>query len=251
VGLFYVYNAGMKEETRQFYLSALGIDVWEARYPLPGAAHSAVATVDRVPSPPLADDEKTAFEPAPPPGLDQIKSVLEEESEPDGGEEQAELASLPVESEGVQTDSTIALQAAVWHGKRLSVAADLGMNPGRDIQLRLGGHIMQALGEPEVTAEIMHWPAFENTALPGNDDAGFDRLVNAMAARSSCSSWLILGPESIEVLGPRLRGEGHKVVLSSELALSQLVSDGSAKRGLWEAIKKSNLHRPPGTGDGE
>ncbi|TDT37903.1 hypothetical protein DES49_2867 [Halospina denitrificans] len=247
----------MKNATRQFYLSALGIDVWEARYPLPGAAPSAAQPVDDDSAslhPPIPEREKITVEPgAPSQGLDQIKSVLDEggEAEIGAAHDEPDIASLPVEDKAEQTDSFLSLQAAFWHGSRLSLAADLGANPGSDIQLRLGANIMHALGEPGVSPEIVQWPAFENRSLPGNDDAAFDRLLNGIMAPSPSFSWFILGPESIEILSPRFRGQGHEVRASSELTLSHLVSNGTAKRELWELIKQSELLRALGNGDGE
>jgi|GEM_PF-1018038 DNA polymerase III psi subunit len=244
----------MKEAIRQFYLSALGIDVWEARHSLRGAASSVAQSIDSTsgtPGPAPVTEEKAVFEPDRIQGLDEIKSVLEEESGSGVAGEEPEIASLPVEAKEEQADSTLSLQAAFWHGSRLSLAADLGANPGREIQLRLGANIMHALGEPGVSPEVMQWPAFENRALPGNDDAAFERLVKGITVSGVSFSWLILGPESIEILSPRFRNLGHGVRLSSELTLSHLVSDGTAKRDLWELIKQSNLHRPLGHGNGE
>ena len=244
----------MNEATRHFYLSALGIDVWEARYPLPGAAASVARVVPESSAPPetpVPGADKGAFEPPPVQNLDQIKSVLDDDPEPAQATDEPDNTGLPVQPKAKRSDSTITLRAVFWHGTGLSLAADLGANPGSEIQLRLGTAIMQALGEPGAQPEVIQWPAFENRALPGNDDASFDRLVQGITAPSPSSSWLVLGPDSVENLSPRFRGQSHEIRLSSELTLSRLASDGNAKRELWEMIKHSGLHRPAGNGNGD
>jgi len=237
----------MKESTRRFYLSALGIDVWEARQVLPGAAPSPRASLETTARP--VESAEQAFDAhamAPdsqpetmPRDYSRMKSVLDDV--PDASTEteaEDDVSNLPTEEQGRRL-SARSLNCAFWHGRNLSMIADLDNDAGTGVQLRLGANIMRALGETDVEAEPFRWPPFENRSLPGNDDEALQRMIDYCASRSRSGRWVCLGPDAIKALTPVAEQDGHVIRLQTRLVLVQLAASSASKRQLWRMIQET------------
>lgn len=224
----------MKNPTREYYLSVLGIDTWIARRALPGAASSPTPSVHALTPDPLVPNESEARSG----GLGRIRSLVEAPEVDVGELAAADPSSLPIE-EVPDSSSLRRLHCAFWHGPGLSMVADLETGASEQSQLRLGSNIMRAIGEAEIEPQSFYWPPFENHRLPGNDDENLTHLLGYCLDRSMARRWLCLGPESASTLVASIEDAAHHVWVTSTHALSHLLANGTAKLELWERIRQA------------
>ncbi|XOZ33481.1 hypothetical protein ACMDCT_14945 [Halomonadaceae bacterium KBTZ08] len=236
----------MEERLRRYYLTALGIDPWCARWPLPGAAPSPEC-------PPAASDPADAVK-----RPDSNSSGEPPRSIADGGSQGVSLevvrealssgeegAASPVvedsgptpsdhQAEGIKT----AFNAMIWHGQRFSLMAAVTGDFPYESRNRLGRNILKAIqAGPVGEGEALRWPPFENPELPGSEEDAFDRVVDRLARASTSGKWLVLGDVLDEALVPSLQGQGHVVALSARQTLGDLLSDPATKPTLWKRLK--------------
>ncbi|MFO7787842.1 MAG: hypothetical protein R6W87_08750 [Halospina sp.] len=236
----------MDERLRRYYLTALGIEPWCARWPLPGAAPSPECPSEPVvpaqPDKPVVAKGGVRQPPRPVPegqgvSLDAVREALgsgddAQPAEP-AVEETAEEEAGPASVAGQQ-----AFSAMVWHGGHFSLAASAAGELSYELANRLGLNILRALDEvvPD-EATLFRWPPFDNPELPGSDDATFEYVLERLMGNSISGRWILLGEEVRAAMGSTLSSKGHTVVLSSEQTLGELLAEPAAKRALWEHVK--------------
>ena len=247
-GLFFVCdNAPMNEHLRRYYLTALGIEPWCARWPLPGAAPSPESPPESVapaqPEEPVVSKGVTRPSPRPAPegqgvSLDAVREAL-------GTGDDAQTAERAVDEEASEardgSDSRVAqhaFSAMVWHAERFSLVASAAGEFSYETGNRLGLNILRALDESvQAAAACFRWPPFDNPELPGSDDATFEYVKERLMRESASREWILLGEEVYGALASSLSSKGHGVALSSGETLGELLAEPAAKRALWERMK--------------
>ena len=238
-----VYNEAMDERRRRYYLTALGIDPWCARWPLPGGA----------PSPECPPEPVEPVQPAKPavslrgeaaPGwqsgahgerasLDAVRDALETQ------EAAAPPEALPEESAAAASPTPDSvLNAMVWHDDRFSLMASAPEGLSTERQNRLGRNLLRALGASgETDATRLRWPPFDNPELPGNNGDNFQRVLDRLMEGGTSGRWVILGPEVNKLVGQHVTSAQHEIVLAAEQTLGELLAEPAAKRALWEQMQ--------------
>lgn len=266
----------MNEAQRQASLSAMGISMWYARGPLPGAAPSPVfdwvcpeAVVPRPSSPvevPVPDapagsvPEKVRGDRPIKPSLASVRESLVGESPektPAPGDSPASMAentSGPgapepgtLLHENPSGPQTLRLEGAFQSGLRLNLAMDLSQELSESVQLALAGNILRALGEsPAEPVQPLSWPVFANPSVPGNDDEGLLRVVTGLMASHQGRPWLVLG-EQMQSLFSALAEKSPEVApvwLTSPLSLQALAADPASKGRLWQQLQQALAEKP-------
>ncbi|PAU79964.1 hypothetical protein CK501_12255 [Halovibrio salipaludis] len=238
----------MDERLRRYYLTALGIEPWCARWPLPGAAPSPESPAEPVmavqPDKPVVSKAKGATRPPPQPALEGQGVSLDAVRQALGSGDDTETAEPAVE-EAPETDASStavaaqqAFAAMIWHGERFSLAASAAGEFPYEAGNRLGLNILRALDEAvQEEAIFFRWPPFDNPELPGSDDATFEYVLERLMRGSPSRQWIILGEEVRTAVASALSSKGHAVVMSSEQTLGELLAEPAAKRSLWERMK--------------
>ena len=236
----------MDEHLRRYYLTALGIEPWCARWPLPGAAPSPESPPE--PVAPAQPDKPTAAKGvirqpprAAPEGqgvsLDAVREALGSGDDSQPAEPAVEEAPAE-EGSATSVAGQRAFSAMVWHGGHFSLAASAAGDLPYELANRLGVNILRALGEVvQDGATVFRWPPFDNPELPGSDDATFEYVLERLTGGSTSGQWILLGEEVGAAMGSMLSSKGHTVVLSSEQTLGELLAEPAAKRALWEHMK--------------
>lgn len=263
------------EAERQFYLSQMGVHLWYARDPLPGAAPS--------PDFDFSEPESEQFEPAPeivrsaPPikrsaedraaaqgnVRDLLKSIggqsspketklpLEDESKtvPDSkpvdqppqpqirGGAEASLDEPLVDLDGVKLD------LGFWASERYCLVSALSPDISEELQGQLAANILRALGTDVSDQRRFVWPIFNNPAVMKNALKDLGYLLKRIDED-------IVGDRILIGLGPLTETEQqHQALLSrladgpvcSEHGLAALAADPRSKRDLWRVLREQLL----------
>ncbi len=241
-----VYNDPMNERLRRYYLTALGIDPWCARWPLPGGAPSPASPAEP-PEPVESAKPEVIVRGEPgvgqsagirgqPASLDAVRDALDareprETDEPTEGPEN-EPRVVPAPGTGHS------LHAIVWHDDRFSLMASMPEGLPSERPGRLGCNILRALGASgEAGATMVRWPPFENPELPGNNGDAFQLVLDRLVAGAVSGRWIILGADLHGVVRERLASAEHQILLVAEQTLGELLAEPAAKRALWDQLQ--------------
>lgn len=243
--------------------------LWYARATLPGAAPSpefdfaepealvASEPVAVVASPGELDRSERAGRLAQLQGMIADKPVTSVASKPEstppaempGGDvgtavNEVENVVEPVVSPLSQVAEPIQADWGFWVGQGVVLVSELSENAGFQLQDALARNILKAIGEPTGSHFRIQWPVFNNRLVPGNDRAGFVRVVADQRRQFSEKSLVLLGvlanqpAADRQVLLTEALGEvgvAEAVVLDRSLAA--LSTDPDGKRELWRALK--------------
>lgn len=260
----------LDEAARQFYLGQAGIQMWYARAPLPGAAPSpdfdfaepepsdqpAIANVfapgkldsaersnrlariqglmaGSIDSPPTSDSAAAKPEVVRENDRSANDVVAASPAQP------AEIATAPkAKPEDVRV---IRAHWEFWVSPRVLLVSALSDEASYQLQESLAKNILRAMSQTELTGFRVQWPVFNNVLVPGNDQAGFVRVVSEQCRDFSDRQLVLLG------VMPDADGEERKLLLSSipgqpfvdfPSSLAALSTDPNAKRSLWQLLKR-------------
>ena len=236
----------MDERLRRYYLTALGIEPWCARWPLPGAAPSPESPAEPVMAvqadEPVVSKGVTRLPPQSAPegqgvSLDAVRQALGSSDDTETAEPAFEEAP-EADASSTSVAAQQAFAAMIWHGERFSLAASAAGEFPYETGSRLGLNILRALDEAvREEAIFFRWPPFDNPELPGSDDGTFEYVLERLVGGSASRQWIILGEEVRTAMASALSSKGHAVVVSSEQTLGELLAEPAAKRALWERMK--------------
>ncbi|BES72703.1 hypothetical protein RE428_37210 [Marinobacter nanhaiticus D15-8W] len=263
------------EAERQFYLSQMGVHLWYARDPLPGAA----------PSPDFDFSEPESEQPEPAPEVvrsaptvkrsaedraaaqgnvrDLLKSIggqsspkelepsLEEKSEPVPESKPVEPSLQPQirnEAEAAVDDRLAVLDGArldlgFWVSDRHCLVSSLSTDISEELQAQLATNILRAIGAGVSDQRRLVWPIFNNPAVMKNARKDLGYLLNRIDED-------LLGDRVFVALGPLAETEQQHQALVSWLAdkpvcgehgLAALAADPRNKKYLWDLLKEQLL----------
>lgn len=232
--------AVMPEARRREYLAALGIPLFVARVPLPGAAASVIEQVSPPPAMPLpvaavmAPVASAARAPAP--ALAEAAALLQQSPR------RPEVAATPAPVVAAITPAATVSDAAppsftcrlVLVAPQLAVLLDLGAYPDLGASERqLWQAICRAMAwSPQALAADFSWPLTAGGKPGGLLGNGPD------AARAFLQGWLgrdLAADDRLLVLGPALAPfveRPHRLLP----ALAELLTSPLAKRTLWQQL---------------
>lgn len=265
------------EAERQFYLSQMGVHLWYARDPLPGAAPSpdfdfsepetgrpegASEVVRSAPTVKRSAEDRAAAQgnvrdllnsigskstsekakpvPEPPKEADQAK--------PDKTDSSGSV--LPVvESEEAAIDDSLAaldrakLDLGLWVTDRYCLISSLSSDISEELQGQLAANILSALGGDVSDHKRFVWPIFNNPAVIKNGRRDLAHLLKRIAGD-------ILGHRTLLCLGPLAEVAEQSDTLISQLSmnavrgehgLAALAGDPRNKKRLWLLLKEQLL----------
>lgn len=206
------------EAERQYYLSMVGVRLWYARSPQPGAAPSrnfdfgvSEPLKEALEAPPLpvqqarrrADSTHGSQQTA---RLAGLRGLLEKENNEEAGSEQAAPTTgahsdveRPSHAAMVVPEPTVQLQTeslptgeraartgiirafwGVWLSDRWRLVSALSPDASLQLQDNLARAILHAMGSPAVSTFTLRWPVFNNPEVAGNDEKGFRELLQEL-----------------------------------------------------------------------
>jgi DNA polymerase III psi subunit len=219
----------MNPAQRLVYLQRMGIAVWQARMPLPGAKPSVVervvALLDAPCRPVQEIPQKT---PAPAPRVEEI--------------------AVDVDSGPTENAAAMAFALAFVELPRLLIVADLADAQAPDLsaaETQLLQDIVFALvgrdGLEYMQKSVFNWPLVSGNNIPRHRRAAQEFLHSAIQSkfeRSGFTHLLLLG-ETISDLftGSAVISTQRRPVVVSACGLVQCMLESQHKRGLWQQIK--------------
>lgn len=219
------------ETRRQYYLASVGVRLWYAKKPLPGAA----------PSPGYNFEDPGAFKPpefpvqsepdvrpvvVKPSSVRPVRqrsvdlqalmtpSVKENEvvpAQPISDNARVEIATdtrfepargMGQESVGPSTQlpqdggpqSVISANLAIWSSERFLLISEWSTQASERLQDRLSGNLLAALHQTGGgKRQIFQWPVFRNRNIPGNSAADFRDALSRLVSSEENKSILLLG----------------------------------------------------------
>lgn len=232
-----------REDLRARYLQALGIGLWVARRPLPGAARSSVS-YPRVEAPSAFEAETPEPEAVSAPrrasdlsvGLSRPVGPASAPAKPDDQAEDlpAPDASPPRPPSGAPVPGTLEAFLVVGSGKVLLTDHDPAVP--EKLQRRLVGQICRSLGmtDPEVTP--VGWPPFANPDVPGSGPEGLERVFDQLLSQiERASPWMLMGRQA-EELRPLLEALDVRIQAAFAHGPAELMADPSFKAALWQML---------------
>lgn len=231
----------MNESLRRTYLQAMGISVWYARAPLPGAAPSPVFALEQASGTPGLEPEPVAdtLEPpktAVPRRLSSLADSRQPEKTP--ASPPAPAPQGTPEETGLPSSRWAQLDLGVWQGSQWMLVADWDAKAGAQLQDQLARNVLRAMGETDVKAGRLHWPAFRHPDIPGNDRRSLARTLDNLLGDRIPSGVIVLGEDSRELVdtGP-WPGEASRTVRQA-FTLSGMAGDAGLKRLLWASLRE-------------
>lgn len=263
------------EAERQFYLSQLGVHVWYARDPLPGAA----------PSPEFDFSEPESEQPQHSPEVIRSAPTVKRSAEDRaaaqgnvrdllqsiGGQSSPKQAkpSPEAKSEAVTEAKTVgklprpegrdeaeaavderladldgvALDLGFWVSDRYCLVSALSTDISEELQGQLAANILRALGADVSGQKRFVWPIFNNPAVMKNARKDLSYLLKRIDED-------LVGGRIVIGLGPLAEaGHQHQVLLSKlsdkpvcgEHGLAALAADPRNKRHLWHLLREQVL----------
>lgn len=256
------------EAERQFYLGAVGIRMWYAREPVPGAARSpafdfssgqreatTVPEVSGVSVPERTGDyprnagagrEKIAQ-------LQTLMGTVRKADTPEqpgipvpGSESRAgepevleSAVSGPVEMPVAASSDVPRLYLKFWRGERATLLCQLSEDVSLSLQETLALNILRSLGESSpFAAEAMRWPLFNNLRVSVNSSQDLEGALSGWLQPKG--SLIVLGLDTAKGLGTLKEVVSSRVdgaVINFAESLAALSSDPAVKRKLWLAIR--------------
>jgi len=254
----------MNEARRQSCLAHMGVTLWYARAPLPGAAVSPdfdfsidTGTGPAEPAAPSPVPARPRVEsPVAPPqehSRRQMKSVRASLGETEAPQPEAPGADKVPVAEAAAVERAPAshkhrIQCALWSGRYLNLAVDLSNDVSEEVQLTLAANISRALGDEPEQQHSITWPVFANPDVPGNDDEGLLRIGDRLLATMPDRPWLVMGEQSSDFLNLLRESSGREkrpvIWLVTTDSLQSLAADPTRKRALWEALQRQLAETP-------
>ena len=255
------------EAQRQFYLAAAGVRVWYARQPLPGAAPSADFQFPQeegqaVAALPVADFDQPVSEPIAPgpvnpardkgriPDLqslmnDQKPSTAQSRVPPQPSERSIEQekkvdSELPIEPADIsETVPRVHLQT--WRGRHHLLIGVVSAQSSLALQQTLAGNILKSVGENAPhSSEVLRWPLFNNAAVPLNQPAHLQSLLEDWLPEHDDLAVIVVGEA-----GPWLDSAlARPADIRLTINLASLAGDPERKRELWQQLKQLRKHAP-------
>ncbi|MBZ2167139.1 2-isopropylmalate synthase [Marinobacter sp. F4216] len=263
------------ENERQFYLGMVGVSLWYAREPLPGAApspefvfHESEPATDSRADEALADLPIPArpaqlTKPAAPADKGAAKARVSNLQALVGGKESGAESAQPVQKsaspvkapepevsapkkqplvedvEAVSAAAPLKLALKLWKGKRFVLISDLSSGASLKLQEALAENILKSIGEHSVESSgPISWPLFNNLRAPGNALSDLQSVLEHALSQIEGQKVIVLGALLPEAEGDWLqRLAGCKSDVQFPLTLAELASDPNQKRALWEQLK--------------
>lgn len=256
------------EAERQFYLGAVGICMWYAREPVPGAAPSpafdfssgqrGTFTVPEVPA--VSVPERTGDYPrnvgAGREKIAQLQSLMsaartvDTPGQPDApvpvseslaGESDVleDAVSGPVEMPIAASPDVPRLYLKFWRGERATLLCQLSEDVSLSLQETLAWNILRSLGERSpLAAEALRWPLFNNLRVSVNSSQDLEGVLSGWLQPKG--ALIVLGLDGVKGLGTLKEVVSSRVdgaVINVPESLAAVSSDPAAKRKLWLAIR--------------
>lgn len=260
------------EVERQFYLGVAGVSCWYARTTLTGAAPSPELDFDAAAEPipePVVDAANESVAGRQAPGQRRLQSLAaiqglvktpaaephrpvmpaphsEAVSEP---LKQASEASKPepavIAPEPDSLTASVAVGVTVvhwgfWFSQRFVLISARSTDASARLQEALAANILQALGQTTEQQQTVHWPVFNNPAVPGNDEAGLKAVLRELAGEFTGRRVITLGllPElSADARSAWLESVLGQATVESGFSLAALSADPDRKRQLWTSLR--------------
>ncbi|MEQ5836942.1 hypothetical protein [Marinobacter sp. NFXS9] len=226
------------EAERQYYLSRMGVQLWYARIPLPGAAPSpdfdftepetaegksdssaqgglSLPTRDRPKEAPLppgksvkellqsidggAKNGESATPPAKP-ATDEATSKAGPEPEASTHESVAE--SSPVSELEVDEASRVlagvSVDMGIWWGDQFALVSPVSADVSEELQAKLAANILRAIGDTQVQQKRLVWPVFNNPRVLKSADRDLRMILHSLAEQVGQRKVVCLGSLSKE-----------------------------------------------------
>lgn len=249
------------EEIRQFYLASAGVRMWYAKRPLPGAApspeyHLEVAEADEgqnvhseapaasqtlaIPQPSQQKPRQRSvdLQALMSPGPAETGAEASEQSVSPGAEIASPEAELPA------SDSVVMAQLSIWRTENLLLVSQWSSDASERLQDSLARNLFLALGQQELLGQrqLLQWPVFRNSRIPGNSMNDFKDLLAGLASSAEGGSIILLG-----VLGDQSEAQRQyclapllpRVKIDFPYSLAELSAAAERKRDLWQVLKSS------------
>lgn len=220
------------EAERQYYLGMVGVRLWYARSPQPGAAPSLsydfgvpepLKEEPEVPPLPVQQGLRRAITDGPQrtARLADLRGLLRKENNEEAGSEPAEATPItgahtdveqPAHAAMVAPEPTVQLQAeplptderaaqpmiirafwGAWLSERWLLVSALSPDASLQLQDNLARAILQAMGSHSVSTFTLRWPVFNNPEVVGNDEKGFRGLLQELPGEPGIRKTLALG----------------------------------------------------------
>jgi len=238
----------MNESLRRAYLEAMGISVWYARSPLPGAAASPAFPLEPVPGSrrpePVADKEVVDKPVAPEVRPERVrpgKLSRLAESQPQDRSAEPAPASVP--------DKTVAdadrrpsgwerLDLGVWQGSGWMLVADWDAQAGARLQDQLARNVLRAMGETEFKAGRLQWPPFRHPDIPGNDRHSLARALDHLVGERHPPGLIVLGADSGKLVDSGPWPGTPSQTVHKAFTLSAMAGDAGLTRLLWASLRE-------------
>ncbi|MFE8072794.1 hypothetical protein QQM79_17185 [Marinobacteraceae bacterium S3BR75-40.1] len=248
----------MNEAQRQYYLERMGVRLWYARSPLPGAAASPEydmgaaflsepenepVVTEKEPPPAQAPDAPRASAKS----LRSLTALMDERAKPAEADVDrkgaAPTTQAPASEKIIRPEPTsepLAVDVGVAFGGNFNVVAQFDAKATPELQQRLLENILKAFGQSQGRLLRLQWPVFANPGVPGNDDQGLGRLMLEQVMPGAQSrSWILLGSGPERLFSRLPLTDEHRILLAFEASLAQLASDSQQKKALWQAFQSS------------
>ncbi|MBC7184844.1 MAG: 2-isopropylmalate synthase [Marinobacter sp.] len=261
------------ETERQFYLGAVGIRMWYARQPLPGAAPSPEFEFpDESHAPeaiPGIAEPSTRLKSAP------IRPVQGKRKEPDRIEGVARIADLqalmggqagapekasrqPPESspapeavtdspepeprEGISERSSMipseSVNLMIWAGGGVALIGGMSADASSRLQETLAVNILKSLGEQQPRAlGHVSWPIFNNLLVPGNSGQDFVEVMRSVLSGLERQQVVVLQSGEESEQSWLVEALGRAATVRFPHTLAEIAGNPLLKRSLWQQIR--------------
>ncbi|TBW56278.1 hypothetical protein EZI54_10060 [Marinobacter halodurans] len=262
------------EAERQYYLSRMGVQLWYARAPLPGAAPSPDFDFSEPETPEGASPaEAGASRPSRhrpdqatlPPGKS-VKELLQsigdgpnpsdsgpaktsttaeadvaapqpEVPAPDSAPERSP-ESVPEADEASSVLANIRTDMGIWWGQRIALVSPMSTDVSEDLQAKLAANILRALGDTDVEQKRLVWPVFNNPRVLKSADRDLRMILRSLADQVGERQLLCLGVLSEDPEQHRALVEGLSgKIFDAPDPLAALAGDHEKKRSLWHRLQ--------------
>ncbi|MEE3169855.1 MAG: 2-isopropylmalate synthase [Pseudomonadota bacterium] len=254
------------ETERQFYLGTVGIRLWYARRPLPGAAPS--PDFEFLPEPPRGDQVTPG--PVASPGMKpgaarksspsqtkardggariaDLQALMEDQPVARKGPEQEPAATTPGseaarESDSERSDRPVSglgevIDIRIWAGNRVALIADFSSDASQRLQEVLAANILASVGEqrPRDLGRI-GWPIFNNLRVLARTGSDVQEVLRSLVAGINEHEIMVLRSASKGNSDWIAEALGRSPAVSFSYSLAELAGDADLKRKLWHLIK--------------
>lgn len=261
----------MSEAERQYYLGKVGINLWYARAPLPGAAPSPEFRFPEEDSAPEPESAPIVPRPPQPPksrpvgdgvGKHRIAGIqalmagneVEAQNEQTTGKAVEESASSketqsPVNPAALpgtaaESDQQVPVDARLgfWISEHMVLVSGVSDEASVRLQEALAENILAALGESVVeNSRHIRWPVFGNPRVPGNGVDDLHGILRSVSREFGSRKLLMLGVLAGDDL-PSGRSDWLASALGASAidfpqSLAELAAVPAYKRELWQQLK--------------